>query len=55
LYQSGVSRHGAETERPHINISSVAALMGAALQPSYGATKASIIGLTKSLAIESRT
>jgi 3-oxoacyl-[acyl-carrier protein] reductase len=35
-----------------INISSVAALMGAALQPSYGATKAGIIGLTKSLAIE---
>ncbi len=36
-----------------INISSVAALMGASLQPSYGATKAGIIGLTKSLAIES--
>jgi 3-oxoacyl-[acyl-carrier protein] reductase len=35
-----------------INISSVAALMGASLQPSYGATKAGIIGLTKSLAIE---
>ena len=35
-----------------INISSVAALMGAALQPSYGATKAALIGLTKSLAIE---
>lgn len=35
-----------------INISSVAGLMGATLQPSYGATKAGLIGLTKSLAIE---
>ncbi len=35
-----------------INVSSVAGLMGASLQPSYGATKAGIIGLTKSLAIE---
>jgi len=35
-----------------INISSVAALMGAAQQPSYGATKAGLIGLSKSLAIE---
>jgi len=35
-----------------INISSVAALMGAALQPSYGTTKAGLIGLSKSLAIE---
>ena len=35
-----------------INISSVAGIMGAALQPSYGATKAGLIGLTKSLAIE---
>ncbi len=35
-----------------INISSVAALMGAWMQPSYGATKAGLIGLTKSLAIE---
>jgi 3-oxoacyl-[acyl-carrier protein] reductase len=35
-----------------INISSVAGLMGAALQPSYGATKAALIGLSKSLAIE---
>lgn len=35
-----------------INISSVAGLMGAWLQPSYGATKAGIVGLTKSLAIE---
>ena len=35
-----------------VNISSVAALMGASLQPSYGATKAGLIGLTKSLAIE---
>ncbi len=35
-----------------INISSVAGLMGAWLQPSYGATKAGLIGLTKSLAIE---
>jgi 3-oxoacyl-[acyl-carrier protein] reductase len=35
-----------------INISSVAALMGASLQPSYGATKAALIGLSKSLAIE---
>lgn len=36
-----------------INISSVAGLMGAVLQPSYGATKAALIGLSKSLAIES--
>jgi 3-oxoacyl-[acyl-carrier protein] reductase len=36
-----------------INISSVAALMGASLQPSYGATKAALIGFGKSLAIES--
>ncbi|MDD5713171.1 MAG: SDR family oxidoreductase [Smithellaceae bacterium] len=35
-----------------INISSVAALMGASLQPSYGATKAGLIGFTKSLAVE---
>lgn len=35
-----------------INISSVAGLMGATLQPSYGATKAGLIGLAKSLAIE---
>jgi 3-oxoacyl-[acyl-carrier protein] reductase len=35
-----------------INISSVAGLMGAWLQPSYGATKAGIIGMTKSIAIE---
>ncbi len=35
-----------------INISSVAGLMGAALHPSYGATKAALIGLSKSLAIE---
>ncbi|MDD5168574.1 MAG: SDR family oxidoreductase [Syntrophales bacterium] len=35
-----------------ITISSVAAVMGAWLQPSYGATKAGILGLTKSLAIE---
>ena len=35
-----------------INVSSVAGLMGAWLQPSYGATKAGIVGLTKSLAIE---
>jgi 3-oxoacyl-[acyl-carrier protein] reductase len=35
-----------------IYISSIAALMGALLQPSYGATKAGLIGLAKSLAIE---
>ena len=35
-----------------INISSVAGLMGAALQPSYGATMAALIGLSTSLAIE---
>ena len=35
-----------------INISSVAALMGAHMQPSYGATKAGLIGFSKSLAIE---
>jgi 3-oxoacyl-[acyl-carrier protein] reductase len=33
-------------------ISSIAGLMGAWLQPSYGATKAGLIGLAKSLAIE---
>lgn len=36
-----------------ITISSVAALMGASLQPSYGATKAGLIGFSRSLAIES--
>jgi len=35
-----------------IYISSIAGLMGAWLQPSYGATKAGLIGLAKSLAIE---
>jgi 3-oxoacyl-[acyl-carrier protein] reductase len=35
-----------------INISSVTALMGASLQPSYGATKAALIGFSKSLALE---
>ncbi len=35
-----------------INISSVAGLMGASMQPSYGATKAGLIGFSKSLAIE---
>jgi|SRR5208282_2029550 len=35
-----------------INISSVAGLMGAHMQPSYGATKAGLIGFCKSLAIE---
>lgn len=35
-----------------INISSVAGLMGASLQPSYGATKAGLVGFSKSLAIE---
>ena len=35
-----------------VNISSIAGLMGAWEQPSYGATKAGLIGLTKSLAIE---
>ncbi len=35
-----------------INISSVAGLMGAHMQPSYGATKAGLIGFSKSLAIE---
>lgn len=35
-----------------INISSVAAFMGSWLQPSYGAAKAGLLGLTKSLAIE---
>lgn len=35
-----------------INISSVAGLMGAHMQTSYGATKAGLIGLSKSLAIE---
>jgi 3-oxoacyl-[acyl-carrier protein] reductase len=35
-----------------INISSVAGLMGAHMHPSYGATKAGLIGFSKSLAIE---
>jgi len=35
-----------------VYISSIAGLMGAWLQPSYGATKAGLIGLAKSLAIE---
>lgn len=35
-----------------IYISSIAGIMGAWLQPSYGATKAGLIGLAKSLAIE---
>lgn len=35
-----------------IYISSIAGLMGAWMQPSYGATKAGLIGLAKSLAIE---
>jgi len=35
-----------------VNVSSIAGLMGAWEQPSYGATKAGLIGLTKSLAIE---
>ena len=35
-----------------INISSVAGLMGAHMQPSYGATKAGLVGFSKSLAIE---
>ena len=35
-----------------IHISSVAGLMGAHMQPSYGATKAGLIGFSKSLAIE---
>ena len=35
-----------------MNVSSIAGLMGAWEQPSYGATKAGLIGLTKSLAIE---
>ena len=35
-----------------INISSLAGLMGAHMQPSYGATKAGLSGFSKSLAIE---
>ena len=35
-----------------INITSIAGLMGAFAQPSYGASKAGLIGLTKSLALE---
>ena len=35
-----------------INISSIAGLIGAFGQPSYGATKAGLIGLTRSLALE---
>jgi len=38
-----------------INISSIAGLMGASLQPSYGATKSALIGFSKSLAIEAGT
>lgn len=35
-----------------INISSIAGLMGAYTHPSYGASKAGLVGLTKSLALE---
>ena len=35
-----------------INMSSIAGSMGAYAQPSYGASKAGLIGLTKSLALE---
>jgi 3-oxoacyl-[acyl-carrier protein] reductase len=35
-----------------INMSSIAGLMGAYAHPSYGASKAGLIGLTKSLALE---
>jgi len=35
-----------------INMSSIAGMMGAFAQPSYGASKAGLIGLTKSLALE---
>lgn len=35
-----------------INISSIAGAMGAYAQPSYGASKAGLIGLTRSLALE---
>ena len=35
-----------------INISSIAGALGAYAQPSYGASKAGLIGLTKSLALE---
>lgn len=35
-----------------INISSIAGLMGAFGQPSYGASKAGLVGLTRSLALE---
>lgn len=35
-----------------INISSIAALLGAFAQPGYGASKAGLIGLTRSLALE---
>jgi len=35
-----------------INMSSIAGLMGAYMHPSYGASKAGLIGLTKSLALE---
>lgn len=35
-----------------INISSIAGKMGAFTQPSYGASKAGLIGLTRSLALE---
>ncbi|MDQ7783055.1 MAG: SDR family oxidoreductase [Desulfomonilaceae bacterium] len=38
-----------------INISSIAGLMGAFGQPSYGASKAGLIGLTRSLALEGAT
>ncbi len=35
-----------------VNVSSIAGLMGAFGQPSYGASKAGLIGLTRSLALE---
>jgi 3-oxoacyl-[acyl-carrier protein] reductase len=48
VWKGMVRKHGGRI----INISSLTALMGASLQPSYGATKAGLIGLSKSLAIE---
>ncbi len=48
VWRGMVRKHGGRI----INISSVTALMGASLQPSYGVTKAGLIGLSKSLAIE---
>ncbi len=48
------AKHWVEVQRPGsiINVASVAALMGAPLQGVYGMTKAAVVSMTKTLAIE---